>query len=434
MGGTPLYAIAITCLLVLVLLGLIRSPKRFACFYFLFRPLVQPFAYNQYRLIGTLPLTGIFPVLLIVYVFFLTLFSRTRTFLPRNSVYLYLMLFFFVGSSFFSIDYFATIAWSLKFLTGVMMFILMYNNIKNEQDFMFFIKALLYCSIVPMAFGYYQYIAGTGSAWKGEFYAGKRIDSFLGEYNAYGEFLCLIICSTIIWLARETGKVKRAFVVLAFLSLIISLVLSLNRGSWIALTFGLIIASLRFHRRINLKWLIIGFTAIFLVFGTVMAERFQELEIKTEYGSKNTFEGRAMYWKKIFGLVLERPILGYGAGTAPIVLQRQLKAVSPPHNDYLLLWFECGFFTVLTYILFLAANALFFLTRRNNLIIINYGLSAACCYFMVISVVQNIIMNVTVFPMFLGLVGAGLKLNALAGATSHAKVELTPAGQLGTGN
>ena len=99
----------------------------------------------------------------------------------------------------------------------------------------------------------------------------------------------------------------------------------------------------------------------------------------------------------------------------------------PPHNDYLLLWFECGFFATLAYILFLAANAVFFLTRRNNLIIFNYALSAACLYFMVISVVQNIIMNVTVFPMFLGLIGAGLKLNALAGTTPHAKAELTTA-------
>jgi O-antigen ligase len=409
------------------MLVLMRWPGFFARFYFLFRPLVQPFAYNQYRLIGTIPLTGVFPVLLIAYAFFLTLFSRTRTFFPKNSVYLYLMLFFFVGSAFFSIDYLATIAWSLKFLTGVMMFILMYNNIDNEQDFMSFIKALLYCSIVPMAFGYYQYITGTGHAWKGEYYTGNRIDSFLGEYNAYGEFLCLIICSTIIWLAREIGKVKRVFVVLAFLSLIVSLVLSLNRGSWIALTFGLGIASLRYYRHINVKWLVIGFTAIFLVFGTVMVERFQELETKTEYGSKNTLEGRAMYWEKIFGLVLERPILGYGAGTAQIVLQQRLKTDMPPHNDYLLLWFECGFFTTLTYILFLAANAVFFLTRRNNLIIFNYALSAACLYFMVISIVQNIIMNVTVFPMFLGLVGAGLKLNALAEDTPRAKAELTPA-------
>ncbi len=432
---TPTYAYAVTIILILIMIVLIRWPKLFVSFYFVFRPLVQPFAYNQYKLIGSVPLTGIFPVLLILYAFFLTFFSRTRTFFPRNSVYLYFMLFFFVGSAFFSIDYTATIAWSFKFLTGVMMFILMYNNIKNEQDFMSFIKALLYCSIFPMVFGYYQYITGTGHAWKGEFYTGNRIDSFLGEYNAYGEFLCLIICSTIIWLAREQAKVKRGLVILAFLSLIVSLVLSLNRGSWIALTFGLGIAALRFYRKINVRWLIVCFTAVFLIFGTVMVERFQELEVKTEFGSKNTLEGRALYWEKIFGLVMERPVLGYGAGTAQIVLQQRLKRDMPPHNDYLLLWFECGFFTVLAYILFLAANTLYFLTRKNNnMILINYSMSAVCLYFMVISIVQNIIMNVTVFPMFLGLVGAGLKLNSLTGKVFPAKATMSPAALTGTGN
>lgn len=424
--GTPLYAKVITGLLVLILLGFMRSPGRFGRFYFLFRPLIQPFAYNQYRLAGALPLTGIFPVLIIGYTFFITLFSRQRTFLVKNSLYLYIMLFFFLLSSIFSISYISTIGWSLKFLTGVMMFVLMYNSTANEHDFMTLIKSFVYCAIAPMAFGYYQFVTGTGHAWKGQYYAGARIDSFLGEYNAYGEFLCLIICGAIIWFSRETDKRKRLFAALALLSLIISLILSLNRGSWIALAFGLGLAAIIFYRHIKVRWLVIAFTVISLAGGPIMIKRFQELDVKTEYGAKNTLEGRARYWQTIFGLVLERPVLGYGAGTSGAVLEKRFGGEAMAlHNDYLLLWFECGIFTVMAYVLFLAANAIFFLTRRNNLFIINYALSAACLYFMVISFFQNIIMNVTVFPMFLALVGAGLKLNILAGSSAQAGGGLT---------
>jgi O-antigen ligase len=424
--GTPLYAKVITGLLVLILLGVMRSPGRLVRFYFLVRPLVQPFAYNQYRLAGTLPLTGIFPVLIIGYTFLLTLFSRKRTFFVKNSVYLYIMLFFFLLSAIFSISYSSTIGWSLKFLTGVMMCVLMYNNTASEGDFMMLVKSLVYCSLVPMAFGYYQFVTGTGHAWKGQYYAGSRIDSFLGEYNAYGEFLSLIICAAIIWLSRETDKRKRLFVALSLLSLIISLILSLNRGSWIALAFGLSTAAIIFYRHIKIRWLVIAFTVISLAGGPIMIKRFQELDVKTGYGSKNTLEGRAHYWQDIFGLVLERPILGYGAGTAMAVLEKRFgEEAMALHNDYLLLWFECGIFTVMAYLLFLASNTLFFLTRRNTLFIVNYALSAACLYFMVISFFQNIIMNVTVFPMFMALVGAGLKLNVLADSSASASGGLT---------
>lgn len=420
-GTTPLYAKGIVVLLALVLLGFMRTPGRFARFYFLFRPLVQPFAYNQYRLTGALPLTGIFPLIVIGYTLLITFFSRERTFFVKNSLYLYVMLFFFLVSSFFSINHGSTVAWSLKFLTGVTMFVLMYNNIASEHDFMMLLKSLLYCSILPMAFGYYQFVTGTGHAWKGQFYAGSRIDSFLGEYNAYGEFLCLIICAAIIRLARETEKRKRFLVGLVLLSLLASLILSLNRGSWISLSFGLGAASLFFYKHIRFRWLVIAFTVVTLAGGPIMIKRFQELEVKTEFGGKNTLEGRADYWQTIFGLVLERPVLGYGAGTAIDVLEKRLGAPALAlHNDYLLVWFECGIFTVMAYILFLASNTIFFLTRRNNLFIINYALTAACLYFMLISFFQNIIMNVTVFPMFLALVGAGLKLNILADSAVRA--------------
>jgi O-antigen ligase len=418
MNITPLHAKAITFLFALLMMALVRWPDLFVCFYFLCRPLIEPFQYKQFRLIGDIPLSAVLPLVLIVYAFFLTLFAKQRTFFPKNFVFLYVMLFFFTFSAFFSSNYFATISWFLKFLTGMMMFILVYNNVKNEHDFMFFIKSLVYCSLIPMAFGYYQYVTGTGHAWAGEYYKGSRIDSFLGHYNSYSEFLCLIICAALIWLSKETRKGRRILVVLALCSLVASLVLSLSRGSWISLAFGLCVASLRFHRQINMKLVLIGFTLVALVFTPVIVKRFEELSVKTEWGSKNTLAGRAQHWREIFDLVMERPLLGYGAGTAQDVMNARLKNSLAPHNDYLLLWFECGFFSMMTYLLFLSANAVYFLTRRNTLVMVNYALVTACFYFMLLSFFQNIIQNVVVFPMFLGLLGAGLKLNILAESSS----------------
>ena len=197
------------------------------------------------------------------------------------------------------------------------------------------------------------------------------------------------------------------------ISLIISLFLSLNRGSWLAITFSIVVSAAFYVRHIKIRWVIIGMALFLLIFSQVIVSRFQELGQSTEYGSKNTFLGRVAHWKKAYPLIINRPIIGFGTGTSSLIMSEDINEPLAMHNDYLLLWLESGSFALLGYLIFMSRNALYFLRRRESLSITNFAMTVMCIYFPIISITQNILMNVTVFPMYLGLVAAGVKVNNL---------------------
>ena len=107
---------------------------------------------------------------------------------------------------------------------------------------------------------------------------------------------------------------------------------------------------------------------------------------------------------------------GQGIGTAALISEKYLgaNALHAPHNDYLRLSLECGYFVALLYVIFLINEILFNLRRarlqRNWFI--NMPVFMMVIYFPVISAVQNIVYNVTVFPMMLAIMqsrGSGTK-------------------------
>ena len=410
-----LIARIITTLIAVLMVLFFYSPLRLSSFYIIFRPLVQPFAYLYYTLFLSIPLTSVFSILLIVFAYVSGVFNKNNTIKHYRILPIYFMLFFSIISIYFSLNYVHSIGQILKILSGLSLYILLFNSINSKKDLNTILWAYMLCSIIPMLFGYYQYITGTGHAWKGEYYIGSRIDSFLGEYNAYGEFLCITICTTLMLLIQEKNRNRMMIILVILGSLFASLILSLNRGSWISLAIGFIIASFFYIRKIKITWIVIGCLVLCIASGGIVKQRFEELNEKTGTGTKNTFLGRIEAWKIIFPLVLEKPITGYGIGTVQLVTKEYLKKEIIPHNDYLRLCIEIGIPGALFYISFLfieIISSLRNLTKKKNWHI-NYPLLICVIYFTVLSTFQNIISNVTVFPMFLGLLGVSHKYNSL---------------------
>ena len=412
-----LLARIITALIAFLMVVLSFYPVYLASFYLIFRPLIQPFAYLRYTLFGAIPLTGAVSVLLIGTAFLLCVVRREYTLVPPNIFPLYLLVYFSSLSFANSMDFQVSIGHFLKILTGVALYLLVYNVIKSKNDAKKILYAIVIASIVPMLFGYYQYVTGTGHAWKGKAYlTGIRIDSVLGEFNAYGEFLCLSIVAVIMLILWEKQKTIRRLLVGIMSSMVVSLMLSLNRGSWIALTFGLIVGSMFYRRQIKVRWIILTGLIILIFFSSIITQRFQQLEEKALWGrSKNTFSGRIEYWKRIMPLLGEHPVVGFGIGTASMVTVKYLKNDQVPHNDYLRLALETGILSTVCYIFFLIKELIVNIKRtfNNRNWIINYPMLVAIIYFSIISMTQNIIYNVTVFPMMFALIGVARKCNVL---------------------
>ena len=115
---------------------------------------------------------------------------------------------------------------------------------------------------------------------------------------------------------------------------------------------------------------------------------------------------------------MDRPILGYGIGTATSVTAKYLGVDAPPHNDYVRIALETGVFSALLYLLFLLRLFLYFYTRpvSANYWVYNFPMIILTIYFLIISMVQNITSNLILFPAFLIMVAVGIRANRLLAA------------------
>jgi len=413
MGPTAVHAISFLITTVMFILYLF--PLHLASFYLIMRPLVEPFSYWKNTFVGGVPVTGIFAIVLIGSAIYNFLALKRFRLVLRNMVPLYFLLALAALSILNSRNPMMSLAHILKIVTAIAFFLLVFNCTRSHNDARRILNAFVIASILPMLYGYYQYFTGTGHAHAGAFYTGKRIDSFLYQWNAYGEFLSIEICAATMLFLQKNRRWIRIGLLAAICSMFISLVLSLNRASWISLCFAAIVSMTFYIKKIKLKWIILGSVVLFLAFGSVVVSRFEELQQRSAYGQKNTLVQRATLWKRILPLIPEHPLIGHGIGTASVVSEHYLRTEMVPHNDYLRLALEAGIPAALLYIWFLLYELGTNIRRtvvQDNWYI-NMPMLMAIVYFIIMSFVQNIVYNVTVLPMVFGLIAVARKWNIL---------------------
>ncbi len=408
----------LTLIISLIMLGMFLFPLNLASFYFIFRPLVQPYAFLKYKLVGNIPLTAIFPIILIIVAFSNKFLRKKYKLLPPNAIPIYLLLLFSVLSFYNTMDLMNSVGTILRILAGISVYLLVYNGIENQKDLKKVLYAIVISSIIPMIFGYYQFATNTGHTWKqsmGYKLGGHRIDSLFGEYNSYGIFLCITIFASLMLIFHEKSKTKKGSIIFLLISMIISSILALNRGSWISLSFGLTISYMFYFKQVKIRGFIITSLVITCLFSGMIFQRFQDLNSAKDPMQKNTFTGRIDYWKKLYPLVFIHPVTGHGLGNSKLVAQKYINSENVPHNDYLRLALEVGIPSACLYLFFFFKE--FFtnlsLTRKKENWYINFPMLAATIYFPIISITQNVIGNVIVFCMMFALIGISRKWNLL---------------------
>lgn len=407
----------ITLILAAMMLLLVFSPMGISTFYLLFRPLVQPFSIKKYVLVGTIPLNTLFSIILILSAYLTAIFQRTATLRHPRIIPLYILMYFAIVTLFFTPSYAESIAQILKLLSAIGMYMLIFNAIQTKSDSCKILWAYLMGSIIPMLFGYYQYVAGTGRAWQGEFYVSRRIDSFLGFCNEYGMFLSITLVAALMLLLQETSRIRRLVIIGMIVSLTASEILALNRGTWISFTLGLIVATMLYHDKIKIRWIVIAGICIGITFGDMVYERFTALHQLSAAGrTQDTLQGRMEAWRILIPVILEKPILGHGFGAVTEITEQKLNMPIAPHNDYIRLGVEIGMVGLLCYGFFLLYELYRCLKNvpRKDIWDVNFPLLIMLVYYPIISVVQNIMQSTTVFPMFLGLVGLSHKIDNLS--------------------
>lgn len=398
----------------LLLLGAFQ-PWLTVASYMIFRPLIQPFSWLQYKLFG-FPIAIPFALIVILLgIAFPLIKNNWRITVEKSGFFIaFLAIAFLSGIN--SNYYGDSVPALAKLLTVWFLFNIAYNSVKTKEDAIRLIDALVIASVVPLAFGFYQAITGNyDMIYDAEV---DRISSVFATGNDYGIFLTLVTAASAIRLGTTTNR-KTQIIMAVILSLIlVSQVLSLNRGTWLALTMGFIVAAFKYRRFINFKLVIMGGIIFLLIFSGKIMQRFQELEDPgaVHYHGTSTLEGRFAYWKALVPVIMKRPIRGHGIGSNVKVTEKFFGKTHKPHNDYVLIALEMGLFGVLAYIAFLLRIFAYYYLKRidKDLWIWNFSMLMLTVYFIIISAAQNIVQSILNFPIFMVLVAITYRLNHIS--------------------
>jgi len=399
----------------LCLLSGIFLPTMTVASYVIVRPLIQPFAWLQYKLFG-LPIALPFTIIVIALgLIFPVIKGRWSLIVERSSLFV-----LFIAIAFCSLgvsDYVnESIAALAKLLTVWFLYNIAYNSVKSKKDALRIIDALIIASVIPLLLGFYQAITGNYDLiYSAEV---KRISSVFATGNDYGIFLTFITAASAVRLGTATTRKTQILMLVILLMILVSQVLSLNRGTWLALIIGFIVAAIKYRKFINFKLMFAGVMVFILIFSGKIIERFQELQDPgaVHYSRVSTLDARLAYWKALVPVIMERPILGHGIGSSALVAQERFGELHKPHNDYLHVFLEIGVFGVLAYIAFLGRVFFYFFMRKvtKNLWVWNFAMLMLSVYFIVISGAQNIVQSIMNFPIFMIFLAVVFKLNRIS--------------------
>ncbi|MET3473689.1 hypothetical protein ABIC78_004244 [Novosphingobium sp. 1529] len=272
-------------------------------------------------------------------------------------------------------------------------------GIRNATDLQRLATPLIWTLIAALLVGLIQSLTGYSYDYAHDLIVtGIRPVGTIIDANAYGIFLCL--CAfTITPYAMMPGQKQMKLLLALF---ILAILLSKNRGSWIAAIIAVIIGVMVYSRHINLKRFFGMLLVVTLVGSPIVVQRFTALKEVDKFGqSQDTFSERINQSSKLLGQASLSPIVGYGAGSAEQPWGND-KLSRPPHDDYVRMVYEFGYPIAVLYIIFLFDQAIRAtrLKRSQNW---QYGFGAlmAMVYVIVISFTQNLLFDTITYAIIM---------------------------------
>lgn len=401
----------ITCSIVMV--GISLFPLWVSIFYIVVKPVIQPFALLQFKIFG-LPIASLPSIFLIIITIMHILFSRNFRISVGHVTILFILLWWSVISLYNSPDLLSSIDGVIKITIGICMMLLVYNSVNDISDIRKILWGVSFSVLFPIIAGFYQAVTGKYDILRDS--SVDRVSSVFGVGNAFGIFMSISMIAILMLFFLEREWRNKSILIFLLGCLAVLQVLALNRGTWIALLFGLFVGFVFYKEKIKLRWFFLAIALVAVFLGGQIVNRFEAINHVDESGRvHNTFQGRINYWRTIIPIIMDEPVIGYGIGSSDKITARYLNNEMAPHNDYIRLALEIGIPGALLYIFFLLLELIRNLRKvrfRENWEV-NLPMLVLIIYFCIISLTQNIIHNTVNFPLFMAIVGLSMKFNKI---------------------
>ena len=395
----------------LLLPALYRKPLWIAATYIIFRAAFQIFASKGYMFLGLVPWFTPIALTTIAVIAFNLYLNPVRTKLPVPFVLYGIFSMFVIAVElikFESWDDLLELVISLS--VPAALYLCVFGGIKRVSDVDKALKLFLLAMIVPAAAGLYQFfIAGGGySIAIDDFIPDFRITGSIIDPNLYGIFLCMMLFAVIALLMR--GE-RSAPYLMAFAAVAGLIVLAQNRGSWIAVAAALAIAVAVFHRHLNIARWIAGALALAVVATPIVIARFENLNEVDQYGqSQDTLSSRLDMQTMLLEESASQPFFGLGYGQSVNLIHQSTGISMPPHNDFIRVISEAGYFNFLLYLCFILSIAISPRSvRRGDSWKMRFALVGFGSYVVIISTAQNLLYDLLIYPAMMYLIAVAHK-------------------------
>lgn len=252
------------------------------------------------------------------------------------------------------------------FLSYFLIYFLVINNIKNEQEFYSFIKLFFIISFIISIYTIIQYygldpyLRELGG-----------LTSTIGQKNWISNYLALIFPLIFSLFLLEEVKKNKIYLFLLLSVIYTTIMICQSRGIWISISLTLIFAIyivIKFNIyeifKKNKKWLIIllsTFLIITIIYSTdnplnKSLLTLPQRALSTFDEEDPSINTRFLIWKNTLQMIKDKPLLGSGIGTFKmnyLDYQAEFLNENPgsikywtharePHNEYLQIWAELG--------------------------------------------------------------------------------------------
>jgi probable O-glycosylation ligase (exosortase A-associated) len=319
--------------------------------------------------LSNLHLTRLLTFALIVVWAIRTAITKSKLYLKEKGILLlylfFLMLALSIPLSFWPTRSLNTFIEMLKILIFIILLIHLVDNQKKLKSFIwvfFIVNGFLAFNAIKdfVVLGPSAVATRIGGGTKG----------FLGDANDFALALNVALPFAFYLFLSEKKWVSKFFLLLSLSLFTLGIISTASRGGFVTLIFLFLYFILKSkHKLVGIFSILL---ILFLIFIFAPKEYWQRQMTITSYQQDESAMGRIHAWKAGVSMFADRPLLGVGVGAYEVAYGVKYGGKRgpwfAPHNTYIQIGAETGFFGILFYL-----ALLFYIYRQSDLLTKSYG-------------------------------------------------------------
>jgi len=254
-----------------------------------------------------------------------------------------------------------SVTYFLRLLSSIALFFIIYDHVRDTNQFFKIIKVLIYSCFFVSAYGmleFFLFKKDLPLLIDGRMNNFKRVETFFYQPNETAAYLVMTIPFVIYFIIKETGKSIKLLYYVIFAVCLCCLTVTFSRAGWLCFTISIFFLPISKSKKVS----IIGAITVILLYSGLSANI---------VARQQSVQHRLYRYRAAVSQVLRKPLIGHGLRTYkrldeiyPDEWPAEQKG-RPPHSIYLAIMVETGIPALLSFLFLIGYTAKRIIVVRN---------------------------------------------------------------------